>query len=77
MTTPASTMPLDTTSRAVPVEVLYWVLIPISGVFLALRFWCRRQNSAIGLDDWLMAFAWVISQPPKHGGPQTDGTEHW
>ncbi|KAL2005156.1 hypothetical protein VTN00DRAFT_3006 [Thermoascus crustaceus] len=50
---------VDTTSRAPAVEALYWALTTVSGCFLVLRFWCRKQGSAVGLDDWLMVFAWA------------------
>ncbi len=40
-------------------NVATWVLIALSGVFLAARLWCRHRFSKLWWDDALLVVSWV------------------
>jgi hypothetical protein len=41
-------------------NIAVWVLTLSSGIFLAVRLWCRYHYSKLWWDDALLAWSWVI-----------------
>ena len=40
-------------------NIAIWVLTASSGIFLAVRLWCRYRFSKLWWDDALLAWSWV------------------
>ncbi len=40
-------------------NIAIWVLTVSSGIFLAVRLWCRYRFSKLWWDDALLAWSWV------------------
>jgi hypothetical protein len=51
-------LPADV-DRATSLYAAFWVPIPILAVVLAARFFVRLRLRNLGVDDWLMLFAYV------------------
>ncbi len=46
-------------------NIAIWVLTVSSGIFLAVRLWCRYRFSKLWWDDALLAWSWVrLSSTP-------------
>lgn len=42
-------------------NIAVWVLTVASGLFLAVRLWCRHRYSKLWWDDALLTFSWVCT----------------
>ena len=48
------------------IEGVFWSLLAVSSVFLALRLWTRAKYGKWQPDDYVLIFSWVSHINPRH-----------